>query len=170
MAHLTTQSGRKFDFDRPVFHLPDVAHALSRMIRYNGHQTGTWSVAQHSIACSFIVGPSFSREALLHDACEAYLCDVPTPLKMILPGYQALEHRIESHMRMQFCLPPEMSGTVKQADRDMLIAETQLFHPPLWKEMGSPTPNPLCIQAIQAIAGRNKDDIRELFMSRAVGI
>lgn len=66
----------------------DVAHALSNQCRYNGHTRGYYSVAEHCCHLHDLFKDSERRkEALLHDAAEAYLSDMPRPLKNG-PGYE----------------------------------------------------------------------------------
>lgn len=61
--------------------LEDIAHALSHICRFNGHTKYFYSVAEHSVHVSKLVSERYAKEALLHDATEAYLMDVCTPLK-----------------------------------------------------------------------------------------
>jgi hypothetical protein len=149
MTHLTTISGRQFDFGSPVFHTRDIAHALSQINRYNGHTQILWSVLQHSLACWQLAPAAFKIEALLHDACEAYLCDIPTPLKTILPDYRRLEASVERTMRSHYGLPETMSAEVRLVDQQIFIAETSVFHPTLWEELGKPVPHPVALQAVR---------------------
>lgn len=69
----------------------DIAAALSKIARYNGHTTGErgYSVAQHSVLCADLIrvwggDAHLEREALLHDAGEAYYGDVTWPVQMAL--------------------------------------------------------------------------------------
>lgn len=85
-----------FDFKKEDFSLDDVAHALSLNNRYNGHTQERYSVARHcinmymSVLKDLKVGiskeDSYNRsckliKALLHDAAEYILPDVPAPYK-----------------------------------------------------------------------------------------
>lgn len=120
------RSGVYFDFLDPArtrLRVTDIAHALSHLCRFSGHVRKFYSVAEHSVLCSMIVPPEYALEALLHDAVEAVLGDVAAPLKMLLPDYQRLEHRIETVLRAQLGQPPAKSKTVKAADLAMLAME-----------------------------------------------
>lgn len=92
---IVTATGRKFnplDPDPEQINLEDIAHALSNICRFTGHCREFYSVAQHSVIVSLIaeaeafdlglINPWYlGLKGLLHDASEAYLCDVARPLK-----------------------------------------------------------------------------------------
>jgi 5'-deoxynucleotidase YfbR-like HD superfamily hydrolase len=81
---MQTFSGKRFyplDPRPEDIRLMDIAHALSHVCRFNGHTRFFYSVAQHSVLVS-LMGPEDAAAArLLHDASEAYICDLPRPLK-----------------------------------------------------------------------------------------
>jgi uncharacterized protein len=128
---MQTYTGRKFYPETPAAHMIDVrdiAHALSNICRFGGHADKFYSVAEHCVrmaqACSRSSHlPKFTLEALLHDATEAYLGDVPTPLKALLPDYKKLELKLDQVIRTKFGLPVDPSPEVKLLDRCILIAE-----------------------------------------------
>ncbi len=62
----------------------DIAHALANICRFQGHTKEFYSVAQHSIIVSQIVSPQNAFAGLLHDAAEAYVCDLIRPIKRIM--------------------------------------------------------------------------------------
>jgi 5'-deoxynucleotidase YfbR-like HD superfamily hydrolase len=134
MAILTTNSGKFFDFndiENNVIDINDIAHALSRLCRFNGHIDRFYSVADHSLRVSYIVPEKYALEALLHDAAEAYLGDVTTPLKSFLPDYRLLETAVESKISSTFGLLSDAKLNVKIADKIMLHTETRdLFDTP----------------------------------------
>ena len=67
--------------------IEDIALALSNICRYTGHVSQLLSVAEHSVrVCDYVryeMGGDNNAAfaALLHDACEAYLSDIPKPIK-----------------------------------------------------------------------------------------
>jgi len=80
-------------------------------------------VAQHLVNTSYIVDPVFAYEALMHDRSEAFTNDIPTPLKVAMPAFKALERSIEAATAPMFGVPIEMSPEVHLADRQMLGLE-----------------------------------------------
>ena len=106
----------------------DIAAALSVVPRFAGH-VGAYSVAEHSVHVMRLAGPDIAREALLHDASEAYLGDVSSPLKALLPDYQFLERRFQAVIATRYGLSedPAVWARVKDADLRMLRAEAEYF-------------------------------------------
>ncbi|WP_076707451.1 hypothetical protein [Yersinia enterocolitica] len=128
MSYITTYSGLKFNYLKPVVSsicIKDIAQALSHECRFAGHLPNFYSVAQHCLLISQIVPEEFALEALLHDATEAYCKDIPSPLKRLLPDYQAIELRVDIVVREAFGLPAEMSEVVHYCDLVMLATERQ---------------------------------------------
>jgi hypothetical protein len=75
----------------------DIAHGLSNTCRYGGQCRFYYSVATHAIYVSRELadhGPEMQLYGLFHDAAEAYITDVPRPLKRELDGYDRVEHGI----------------------------------------------------------------------------
>lgn len=130
MTSILTLSGKQVDYLNPTVDMiciEDIARALSCESRFNGHTTDPYFVAQHSVICSQNVLLPFALEALLHDATEAYMKDIPTPLKALLPEYKIIERRLDSVIRQAFGLPPTMSLEVHDADQRVLDAEMRSF-------------------------------------------
>ena len=82
-----THSGKMFDIFNPTpedICIEDIAHALAMQCRFNGHTKEFYSVAEHSLNVARIVNhltsdPKTVMHALMHDAHEAYLGDLPGP-------------------------------------------------------------------------------------------
>lgn len=132
MNNILTHSGRYFDFNNPegFEYVPeDIAHALSHLCRFTGHVSTFYSVAQHSVHVADLVPNEFKREALLHDRTEAFLTDISSPLKRMLPDYKRLEHRVEEASAHAFGLPFPLSPIVKDADGVMLMTECRDLMP-----------------------------------------
>ncbi len=106
----------------------DIAHALSLTTRGNGHVKTFFSVARHCIHCALEAGARGYTEdvvlaCLLHDASEAYLSDIPSPLKPYLPEFNRYEDRIMDVVYTKYLGAPltdEQYQKVKSVDRDML--------------------------------------------------
>jgi hypothetical protein len=130
--NILTYQGRYFDFLDPQVKdvsIIDIATALSRICRFTGHTSCFYSVAQHSVSVSRIVPPEFALQGLLHDAAEAYLGDVSTPLKQLIPEYKVIEHRVERVICRAFDLPFPLDPSIKQADLRMLVTEKRDLMP-----------------------------------------
>ncbi|MDD6212522.1 MAG: phosphohydrolase, partial [Clostridiales bacterium] len=109
----------------------DIAHALSMLCRANGHFRQFYSVGQHSLNCAGEAqarGYSFRIQlaCLMHDASEAYLADITTPVKDRLPEYRCSE---DVWMRLIYDaiglgeLREEEMNQVHQIDKDILYHE-----------------------------------------------
>jgi len=88
MPWIQTYTGRVFDYDDPGAYfddpqacLTDICQSLSLINRYLGHTKFPYSVAHHSLNLAKCVIPDLAIHALLHDCEEAYIGDVPAPLK-----------------------------------------------------------------------------------------
>lgn len=110
--YMTTYTGQKFwplDPRAEEVHLEDIAHALSRICRFNGHVRSHYSVAQHAVIVSHLVPQYLAFEALHHDDAEAYLADLVRPVKKHIRQYikheRALEKVISKRFRFKYPLP-----------------------------------------------------------------
>jgi uncharacterized protein len=103
--------------------LSDIAWALSMQCRYAGHVRRFYSVAEHSVMVSRFVLPEHALWGLLHDASEAYLVDLPRPIKRSMPDYRHHEDALMRVIADRFGLPWPMPDAVKQVDMGMLLIE-----------------------------------------------
>lgn len=107
----------------------DIAHALSMQCRYAGHCLWFYSVAEHSVLVARAImaegyAPIVAMAGLLHDATEAYLTDVPRPVKPFLVGYKEAEDRAWRAIAERYGLSPEgLPIAVKEADNRILFDE-----------------------------------------------
>jgi len=127
-SSITTLSGKWFDILNPEeyeYDVEEMATALSNLCRYTGHVNKFYSVAEHSVLVSRIVPVSLRLPALLHDASEAYLGDVASPLKKLLPEYRAIEERVQAAIFKYFGLEYPMDTAIHEADKRMYWQERQ---------------------------------------------
>lgn len=125
--------------------IEDIAHALARQCRFSGHTRVTYSVAEHSVRVSQIVPAEDALWGLLHDASEAYLVDLPRPLKR-LPEF-ARYRLAEADLMVVICdrfglrhIEPE---SVREADAVLLATEARDLmgpRPAPWSAMPEPLP------------------------------
>lgn len=158
MNTIMLASGKYFDFNDPEnsdFDIEDIAHSLSHMCRYVGHTPYFYSVAEHSIHTSYMVPDEHKLQALLHDAAEAFIGDVSTPLKNLLPDYRRLEKRVERAVFRRLGVDYPFHSSVKEADKLMLLAEQKyifknddiwlehdmvVHRPPFFRDVGMSNP------------------------------
>lgn len=136
MAYLTTFTGLHIDPVNPdpnLIDIRDVAHSLSMQCRGNGQVTQFFSVAQHCLNCANeAIARGYSERVqlacLIHDAAEAYMSDVPRPLKQLLPQYIEMEDRFLDLIYTRFLgsnLTREEAALVKLIDDDNLYFDLQ---------------------------------------------
>lgn len=128
-AWFVTACGNRFwrDDPRPEdIHIDDIAHALAMLCRYSGQVRSFFSVAQHSCLVSQVVHPKAALAGLLHDAAEAYLGDIISPVKKALTQFKAIEDRIMLAVCSSFGLDfndEVLWAEVKRADNVLLSTE-----------------------------------------------
>lgn len=145
--------------------IEDVAHALAFLCRFNGHVRFHYSVAQHSLHVAALVaerhGPELALTALMHDAPEAFLGDMISPLKALMPDFKRIEEGLARTMAEKFHLRFPEPAEVKAADLAILAAERDQVIAPTdrtaWRELPPPPPG-LVIQA------RTPEQVREEFV------
>lgn len=142
ISYFCTHSGVEIYIDRfsaDMVNLNDIAHHLSKIQRYGGAQelTMQYSVAQHSIlmaewCLNIYKDRELAQLALLHDASEAYLGDVNSILKRLLPDYLALEAKVQQVILEKYtCATYKLSGygVVNSLDKAILVNEVKALFP-----------------------------------------
>ena len=140
--YLQTVSGRfvnPFDPDPEQLDIADITRALANTCRFGGHCRSFYSVAQHSVIVSELVerrGGDVEDvfAALMHDAAEAYLGDMPHPIKhrsALGEAFKAAEDHLEQAIRKHFNIKPDVPE-VKRADRALLATERRAFSGENW--------------------------------------
>ena len=123
---IRTYTGKVFDLkilDPDSICIEDIAHALSFVPRFGGHLKQLYSVAQHSIEAVFLVPDEHKLAALLHDASEAYIGDMPSPFKKLMPDYKELENNLMIVIAEKFGFQYPLHPEVKKADNILLNTE-----------------------------------------------
>src|ERR1700693_5499467 len=98
--------------------IEDIAHALSNQCRFGGHAREFYSVTEHCVRVSQHCRPEDALWGLLHDASEAYLSDVPAPLKVLpaFKAYRAAERSLQWTIAARFEGAPEQPASITEAD------------------------------------------------------
>lgn len=113
-----------FEPTKDVISIEDIAHALASIPRFGGHLNRHYSVAQHSVMCMMkLASLEDKKAALMHDASEAYLGDIPTPIKARLPEYKECEHNLMLMIADKFGFQYPLNEAVKEVDARMLQIE-----------------------------------------------
>lgn len=116
--YIETVTGRKVHFLHPEpdeIDIKDIAFSLSNQCRFNGH-VQFYSVAEHSVMVSAMCPEKDQLAALLHDASEAYLSDIPSPVKQYLPDYKAIEETVQKAINDKFNVNT-FTENIKYADK-----------------------------------------------------
>lgn len=145
MSWMQTFTGRKFyplDPKPENINLRDIAHALALQCRFGGHCQVFYSVAEHSVRVANELADEHKAWGLMHDAAEAYLTDIPRPIKGRFGDYRKFEARLLEAVAERFNLGPGPGDTVMNMDNTMLATEARDLLGPA-PDMWSPLPDPL---------------------------
>ena len=134
-----TYTGEVLDLADPSpnnIHTSDITIALGRMRRFNGHTTDTdhqpWTVLHHSVFVhdlimldSYASAPSL--DGLLHDAHEAYIGDIATPVKNMLgrKKLHVLTLSLDRAIRMRYGLAPQTDNPTLVARADQVALKIE---------------------------------------------
>jgi hypothetical protein len=144
---ILTYTGRKvypLDPKPSQLDIEDIAHALSNTCRFTGHCREFYSVAQHSVLVSqmslylakqaMLVNPeTVAFHGLLHDATEAYLCDIARPVKRTpeFLAYRLAEDALWEAVAIRYNLTFKHPSIVKLVDEKIVSNEALLLMPTL---------------------------------------
>ena len=140
--YLQTVSGRwvnPFEPDPAQLDAGDIARALANQCRFGGHSRVFYSVAQHCVIVSRVVEARGGDvedvfAALMHDAGEAYLGDMPHPIKHrseLGAAFRDAEARLDQAIRDRFKIKAHVPE-VKRVDRALLATERRAFSAEVW--------------------------------------
>lgn len=173
-AVIVTYTGKEFDVLHPdpsLICLEDIAHALSQTCRFTGHTSRFYSVAEHSYHCSKLVAiTEHQRACLLHDAAEAYLNDIASPVKRHLPEYNEFEENLICIIFNKYALYriAPWDERIKDVDKYMLRSEIHGLMPvvsPAFNKIFSETPPD---ELPVPIEGWHPEFAKKMFLRRAI--
>ncbi len=151
------------DFD---INLQDIAHHLTNIQRFGGALPFDikYSVAEHSINLAEYVLAKYGDQelaalCLLHDASEAYLGDVVSPLKVYLSDYRLLECKISAIIYHKYNIDPRYGELVAYYDKCILVDEVIAMMPSRLCMFDDYEPLGITIQL-----GMNQSCIKEKFL------
>lgn len=135
--YLLTASGQRYRLTGPELDAPrigDIAHHLAQINRFTGAASRPYSVAEHSLLCEHIAasegtGPMARLCALMHDAHEAYVSDMASPVKVAIRAplgqfnhFDRFEHVHSLNVRNSFGLSNGFRAHAADIKRWDLIA------------------------------------------------
>jgi hypothetical protein len=190
MTWMLTYTGATVDLqfgDPTAISILDIAAGLSKINRFNGHTRRVYSVAEHSLHVCHVMErdlqirePRLLLAGLLHDAHEAYIGDLSTPMKQALTqisnaseaidSWAAIEARAEFTVRCRFgvhTIAAQRHAVIRMADLIMLRTERDALLPPsgpAWPILDN-IPAAIGVD-LNACAGLTPDDWRDTFLER----
>ena len=140
--YLQTVSGKffnPFEPDPEQLDIGDITRALANVCRFGGHCRSFYSVAQHSVIVSELVEQRGGDvedvfAALMHDASEAYLGDMPHPIKhrsALGAAFKEAEAQLEQVIAERFRIKPGVAE-IKRLDRALLATERRALSGENW--------------------------------------
>lgn len=171
---VTTVTGVQFTFLAPtpdMFRVIDIATGLSHQCRFAGQVNRFYSVAEHSVLVSKLVPEEYAMAGLFHDAAEAYMNDIPSPIKRQkeLRGYCDIENHIQKQLFMALKIDPVLPMEVHEADHNLVATEAmQLQDPtPAWVWERDPYILPLHFWSPEEAKQKFLDRFVEISFARA---
>lgn len=118
-----------FNPDPNEIAIEDIAHALANQCRFSGHTNPRWSVASHCLLVCGLLAEQHKLAGLLHDGAEAYLVDLPRPIKRhpSMSIYRELDAMTEFVIASKYGVEYPWNEAVHYADRIAIWAEADLF-------------------------------------------
>jgi len=165
-AIIRTYTGVDFKPFEPhpdMVNIEDISQGLSNLCRYAGQSNQFYSVAQHSVFVSDILRvrghePEIQFLGLMHDSPEAYIVDLPTPIKMAMPYYQQTESGVWSCIVEKFGIKAdeEAMKVMAEADNDAFCTEAVNFMkvPPHWSDRPNWNPIGITMKGMEPVAAK----------------
>lgn len=116
------------DLSSNEYDIFEIANSLSKTCRANGHFNKFFSVASHSIILAeYFIKRNYDyqtiRTALLHDATEAYIGDITSPIKDLIPEIREYEEKIYEVIAIKFNLYRTIPTYIKLQDKKSYFLE-----------------------------------------------
>lgn len=169
IGEVETYTGGKFDLfdpDPADVRLLDIAAGLAHTCRFGGHCRHFYSVANHSIHVSRELpsdNPRLQLVGLFHDTGEAYVGDIPRPLKAKFDMVEQVEDRILNTIWTAFGIDPPTDDEWEQVmtadDRLLAYEANNILEDGTWAERSPDLDYDLQTDSTDAI--------REQFLSRS---
>lgn len=175
MSYITARSGRVVSLSNPdpsTIDIRDIACSLSRLNRFCGATMLPLNVADHSLNVVRFMSmkkapPAMLMLGLLHDAHEAYIGDITTPMRKVIMAHAGTDlvlniaDRLDAAIMKAFRVWHSASlgalAWVRTADAAVFAAE--------WRDLMH-GPCPSSVQAAPfAIKPRNADKSEEMFLA-----
>ena len=118
---------------RAVTDAKSVAQSLGFICRFAGNGA-FYSVLVHSILVCMLAPKEARLHALVHDASEIAVSDVPSPMKT--DSFRAQERTIQARILEALGVPaptPRIAKLVHKADHEALLGEIRIISPALSK-------------------------------------
>lgn len=172
-ACIITATGLMFDIldtTPDMIQIEDIAHALSQGNRFTGHPKFPYPVSQHSRLGSYLVPLKYALRFLLHDASEAYMGDMNSPLKHFTSAgieYRKVEAVLQDRIYKKFGLVGVDPEIIHDIDAQMLYAErAQVMPLTAWKHEWSKDQKQADVRIVETSFRVNK----ALFLDRFYNI
>lgn len=130
MNFIRTYTGREYRYEGEDnnFSMEDISHSLSLQCRYSGHTRMFYSVAEHSVLLANYAMRTYEDmdlawDCLMHDSTEAYVCDMPRPLKPLLKNYNEIEDKVGKELASKFNFSYPLPPKVKELDYAICVDE-----------------------------------------------
>lgn len=111
------------------YRIEDIAHSLSLQCQFNGHCKFFWSIAQHTLLAykmARMAYPEYAQAVLLHDAAEAYIGDLPRPIKGLIQEFAEIEYVLLCGIFKEFDVNIDDMNHIKPVDNIALAVATQI--------------------------------------------
>lgn len=167
---IETYTGTAFNVTAPTLDdisIVDIAHSLSLLCRFGGHTEHLYTVGQHSLNVMRVIEAAGFDErvqlkALLHDATEAYMIDLPRPIKVLMPEYKELENRVAAVIYERFGLSDVGHDELIKAADDAVLGYEAVHLMPC--EIWNPQSDEWLDSLMLDVSERKPGDVEREFM------